>query len=337
MQATSHTDLDNRSNQNEQENIIGNCLKVLTYESSMKGEWNDFVRNAKNSHFFFIRNYMEYHSDRFKDNSLLIYNDKEKLIALLPANRVETTLYSHQGLTFGGLIVSDSMKVVTMLEIFDALKIYFKNNGITKLIYKALPYIHHIKPAEEDRYALFRNNATKICCEVNATITLDEPVKYSHGRKWSINKAKTEGMSLEESREFSSFWKLLEQVLNEQHGAKPVHNLAEIEMLANAFPKNIKLFTASKNGELLAGAVIYENKKIAHLQYVANGELGRQIGALDLLIDHLIQVEYKDKKYFNFGISNEQCGRVLNDGLIDQKERFGARAVAYDTYEWIID
>ena len=38
------------------------------------------------------------------------------------------------------------------------------------------------------------------------------------------------------------------------------------------------------------------------------------------------------ERYFDFGISNEQGGRKLNRGLIDQKEGFGARAVVHDHY-----
>jgi hypothetical protein len=312
-------------------------VKIIPYELSKKTFWDDFVRNAKNSHFFFLRDYMEYHGNRFEDASLMIYSDNDSLIALLPANRVGTTLYSHQGLTFGGFIVSDGMKVVVMLEIFNALKHYLNSQGITSVIYKAIPYIHHNKPAEEDRYALFIHHANLMYREVNATIYLDEPIKYSHGRKTSISKAKNAGLKLEESTDYNAFWKLLLHVLEEQHGVKPVHSLAEIEKLATRFPRNIKLYIASKDNDLLAGAVIYENARIAHLQYVANGHLGRQIGALDLIIDNLIKNVYKQKKYFNFGISNEKNGLVLNEGLMDQKERFGARAVSYDTYEWKIE
>jgi len=309
---------------------------ILPYDIDKKNTWNDFVRIAKNRHFFFYREYIEYHGDRFEDASLMIYDDSSKLIAILPANRVGQILYSHQGLTFGGLLMSDAMKLEVMLEIFKALQLYLKAQGILSVVYKAIPYIHHIIPAEEDRYALFMHNAALISREANATIYLDEPIKYSDGRKWSIRKAKKEGIDLEQGADFKTFWELLSSVLYEKHKVKPVHSLEEIERLALLFPRNIKLYTAKKSGELLSGAIVYENSRIAHLQYVANGALGRQVGALDLLIDHLIQSVYRSKKYFNFGISNEEKGRVLNAGLMDQKERFGARTIAYDTYEWTL-
>ena len=62
------------------------------------------MSKGKNSTFLFQRDFMDYHSDRFMDHSLLVFKD-EKLIAVLPGNQVDNTVYSHQGLTYGGLIV----------------------------------------------------------------------------------------------------------------------------------------------------------------------------------------------------------------------------------------
>jgi len=308
-------------------------MKIIIYTSKFKKNWDTFVANSKNGHFFFFREYMEYHSDRFKDFSLLVYDKQDKLIAILPANINNNILYSHQGLTFGGFLINDKMKTETMLEVFSELKIFSKNNNIKKIIYKCIPYIYHIKPSEEDRYALFRNNAKLIRRDVTSTIYLTEQIRYSKGRKWSINKALKAHIEICESSDYKVFWGLLINVLEKNHSAKPVHLLREMEKLVNSFPKNIKLFLAKKGNITISGALIYENTNIVHTQYLANSELGRETGALDLLIDHLIKNIYKNKKYFDFGISNEDDGQYLNSGLISQKEGFGARAIVHDFYE----
>ena len=82
--------------------------------------------------------------------------------------------------------------------------------------------------------------------------------------------------------------------------------------------------------------MVFENTQIVHTQYLANSIIGRDVGALDFVIDKLINEIYKDKKYFDFGISNENDGRFLNAGLIAQKEGFGARAVVHDFYELMV-
>ena len=308
-------------------------MKVIQYTANHAKRWDEFVKNTKNNHFFFQRDYMEYHRDRFEDHSLLVVDENEKLIAVLPANIKDGILYSHQGLTFGGFLIDDKMRTETMLEIFESLKIFSNQAGIKKIIYKCIPYIYHIKPSEEDRYALFRNHAKLIRRDVSSTVNLTEQIRYSKGRKWTVNKAKKENIKIIESDDYKSFWTLLSNVLESKHKAKPVHSLDEMTLLADKFPKNIKLYLAEKDGIVIAGALLYENKHIVHTQYLANSETGRATGALDLLIDHLIKEVYNDKKYFDFGISNEDDGNYLNTGLISQKEGFGARAVVHDFYE----
>ena len=308
-------------------------MKIIKYSKEYKDQWDNFVKQAKNSHFFFHRDYMEYHSDRFEDFSLLFFDKKDKLIALLPANIKDDTLYSHQGLTFGGFLVDYKMKTAIMLDIFAKLKEFLKEKGIRKLIYKCIPYIYHKLPAEEDRYALFINDAKLFRRDVTATIDLTNKIKYQEQRKRAIKKAIKNGLIVEKSKDFEQYWKVLKRILRDKHNSKPVHSVDEIIKLHNLFPENIKLFVAKKDNEILAGTVIFENENIVHTQYLANSEKGRELGALDLVIDKLINEVYEDKKYFDFGISNENNGRYLNIGLINQKEGFGARAVVHDFYE----
>lgn len=307
-------------------------MLIKRYSQELKLVWDDFVSKSKNGHFMFNRDYMDYHSDRFDDHSLIIEDSKGKVIALLPANIKDKTLYSHQGLTFGGFIIDEKMKTESMLDIFTSLKSYLKDEQINKLIYKCIPHIYHTLASEEDRYALFRHNAQLTRREVTSTIYLEEKIRYSKGRKWSINKAKKEELTAVKSHDFDTFWSILESVLKSQHGTSPVHTLAEIESLASLFPNNISLYLTFKNDEPLAGAVLYENFNTVHTQYLANNDLGREIGALDFLTDYLIKEVYQDKKFFDFGTSNEQEGMVLNTGLIAQKEGFGARAIVHDFY-----
>jgi hypothetical protein len=65
---------------------------VKKYDQNDYKIWNDFVAQAKNATFLFHRDFMEYHKDRFEDFSLLVYQD-EKLISILPANKVRNAVY----------------------------------------------------------------------------------------------------------------------------------------------------------------------------------------------------------------------------------------------------
>jgi len=309
-------------------------IEIKCYTKEYNKQWEEFLSNAKNSHFFFHRDYMEYHSDRFEDFSLIIKNEKGKIIALLPASREKETLVTHGGLTFGGFITGEKMTAGEMLEVFAETKEFLLNEGISKVIYKCLPCIYMRYPAEEDKYALFINEAKLIRRDISSTIYLPERYKYQKGRKWMVNRGKKYGIEVRESKDFKAFMELENSVLSEYHDTKAVHTAEEIGRLADLFPENIHLYVGELAGELLAGTIIFENGNVVHTQYMANSEKGREMGALDRVIDFLIMEKYSDYRYFDFGISTENQGKYLNKGLIGQKEGFGGRAIMHDFYEW---
>lgn len=307
-------------------------ITIKPYLSENKAIWNEFIENSKNGIFMFNRNFMEYHSDRFIDNSLMFF-DNDNLIAVLPMNIRDKVLYSHQGLTYGGFITDEKMKQHKMLECFEALKQYMQANNIEKLIYKIIPHIYHKTPAEEDLYALFKNDAKLLKLEPSTTIYLKNPCKMPKGRKAQISRAKREGVEIQESKDFKTFIDLENKILAEYHDTKAVHTAEELELLHFRFPEQIKLYIASLNNEVIAGTLIFEYENVVHTQYMASNKISREIGGLDLLIKTLIDKYQNTKMYFDFGISTENNGQFLNEGLISQKEGFGGRTTVYQTFE----
>lgn len=308
-------------------------IEITNYNPKLHNNiWNIFNKDSKNGLFMFDRNYMDYHSDRFKDNSLIFYED-EKPIALLPCNMSQNTLYSHQGLTFGGFIVDENMKQNKMLECFEILKEYMKKNNFKKFIYKSTPYIYHKIPAQEDLYALFRNNAKLFRIDCSTTIDLQNILKMSDLRKRCIKKAQNNKVEITLSEDFEAFVMLLNSVLQKQHGVNAVHSAEELKLLYSRFPQNIKLFVAKFNKEIIAATLLFIYDDLVHTQYLAANEKAREIGALDLLIKTLIDEFTKSKKYFDFGISTENGGQFLNQGLISQKEGFGGRTIVHNIFE----
>ena len=126
--------------------------EITRYTAAQSAEWNEFVERSKNGTFLFHRSYMDYHADRFTDHSLMVWN-KGRLSALLPANEHDGTLYSHQGLTYGGLITNQHTTTAFVCDTFEAINNYLAQQGITQVIYKAIPWPYHLLPAEEDLYA----------------------------------------------------------------------------------------------------------------------------------------------------------------------------------------
>ena len=123
-------------------------FKIVRYNAVQADEWNQFVAQSKNGTFLFDRQYMDYHADRFHDHSLLFYRD-EKLYALFPANENGNILYSHQGLTYGGLVMGTEATTVHVMECFQLLRQYLLDHDFHRVVYKAIPWIYHQIPAEE--------------------------------------------------------------------------------------------------------------------------------------------------------------------------------------------
>lgn len=303
-------------------------MEVRRYSAEMAEAWNDLNRRAANGHFMFDRGFMDYHADRFADASLVVLDDGQP-VALLPANLKDDEAWSHQGLTFGGLVHA-GLGAARTLAALDACAEALKAIGAASLTYKALPWIYARGPAQEDLYWLFRRDAGLLRRDVSAAIDYRARGRVSSRRERGAKKAAAAGLSFGRSQDWAGFWGLLEGVLAERHGAAPVHSLAEIELLAGRFPEEIALFTATDTDGPQAGVVMFRTAQVAHAQYIAAGPQGRETGALDGLFQHLIGAHAETHRYFDFGISNTDGGRVLNEGLMRQKEEFGASAVVHD-------
>lgn len=307
-------------------------MEVVEVSRELEASWDDFVARARNGHFLFQRAFMTYHADRFAEASLLVMN-RGRVVGALPANRRGDVVYSHQGLTFGGLLVDDA-GVSEVMAMLDACAAALHAAGARRLLYKPAPWIYHRRPAQEDLYWLFRRDARLVRREVTCSLRTGHAGPVSALRRRGAAKALRAGLTFHRSGDFDRYWRLLSEVLAARHDAKPVHSVDEIKRLAAAFPKGISLHVAEDpDGEMLAGVVIFQTTEVAHTQYIATGPRGRELGALDGLFTHLIGTLGPQVSYFDFGTSNADDGRTLNAGLIAQKEGFGASAVAHDSYE----
>lgn len=312
-------------------------IRVERYSSENKTAWNQFNKNSKAPLFMFDRGYMDYHSDRFYDHSLMLYRD-DKLIALLPANEKDGALISHGGLTYGALIVDSEIKQHTVIDCFFCIKDYMYANNLRTFVYKPVPHIFHELPCEEDLYALFLIGAQLKSVSVSTVIDLHSPLKMPKGRKAQISRAVREGVKvkcLEDKKSFDCFFEIENAVLESRHNTHAVHTSDELFLLKERFPDNIHLYCSEYNNEIIAGVVMYEYNQVIHTQYMGANDIARQIGALDLIVKTLIEKYGTYKHWLDFGISTENEGRLLNEGLIAQKESFGGRSNIYQS--WILE
>lgn len=306
-------------------------VEAIAYEPALREQWDALVRRARARHFLFERAYIDYHSDRFEDASLLVAR-KGAPLAALPASRHGDEVRSHGGLTFGGLLGGDDLTTARAVEAVACALEAWRARGVRRVVWKPVPHIYHLLPAEEELYALAVHGARLVAREVSCALPGGGGAPYSDERRRAVRKGTSHGLVVGRSDAFEEFIAMERDVLAARHGVEPVHTAEELRLLADRFPEQIKLYEAREAGELVAGVVVYETPAVAHAQYIGASDAGRALRAGDAVVHHLLTEAYAGKPWFDFGISNERDGS-LNAGLARNKEGFGARAVVHDRYE----
>ena len=309
-------------------------FEIVRYSAKKADEWNQFVAQSKNGTFLFDRQFMDYHADRFRDHSLMVYRDR-RLYALLPANEKDDVLVTHGGLTYGGLVMSRQCSAKGVLDVFTAMNDYLRQQNFQHVIYKAIPWIYHQLPAEEDLYALTSVcNARLTIRDISSAIVATRRMKFAESRRSGLRKAQRAGLTIAESDDVETFWHILNDNLTTKYGVRPVHTADELRLLRSRFPERIRLWLAYRGQTPVGGTLLFLTPQVLHTQYISATPDGKAIGAIDLLFDHLINNVYADCPYIDFGKSTVSDSADLNEQLIFQKEGFGARAICYDTYEY---
>lgn len=331
-------------------------MTIIPYSINKKELWNQFISHSKNGTFLLHRNFIDYHAETYFDCSVFVFEDAEisdveenvdldsaHLVAVFPANWVEAEkcVYSHQGLPYGGLVLRDEVTTKEVASILQAIMLYYRRYlQAEKLIYKPIPYIYSTYPFAEDLYTLFRSSAKLVDRKLSSVVSIKSPIRMQPLRVRLAKHAIDFGYYIDRLTDgdiegLNEYWNLLVQE-KESHGQKPDHTLDDISRLILNFPKEIKLYLVRSGRSIVAGAVIFECKRVAYVYYLASTEEGRKQGALDLLFRHLINERYKLYDYIDMGPSCYEDGADVNESILAQKEEFGGRAICYDTYEVLL-
>ena len=307
-------------------------------EASDHAAWDALVAASSTGTLLHTRRFLSYHGDRFADRSLVLENDTGNWCGVLPA-ALDTAdgsiVVSHPGISYGGLLHSGELTGLKAVRALRTICSHYSGQGIRLLRYKAVPWIYHRRPAQDDAYALFRMNAKLYRRDLSTAIDLSARGRLSERRRRGIDRARKQGVEVVEGfAAAGAFWDVLAENLAARHGVKPVHTLEEIALLHSRFPNEIKLLVAEHGGVVVAGALLFQTDRVSHAQYIAATPKGRELAALDAVFDVAIRRASADgRRYFDFGISTEQGGQVLNEGLYEFKADFGGSGVVHDFYE----
>ncbi|WP_156152410.1 hypothetical protein [Flammeovirga sp. OC4] len=306
-------------------------FRIRKYIASDHKQWDNFVDECMQPHFFFHRSYMEYHKDRFTDASLIVEDKNENIVALFPSSSANGVVSSHAGLTFGGLLYKRRTFVQKIIKILALIETYYANLGVHKMTYKVMPYIYKSEQGEEDLYALYMNNWKLVRRDFSTIVKKDSSLISDRSRRKNNTIALQNQIEVLPSEDITAFWNLLNQNLKDRHNVNPTHSLEELQLLIRLFPDNIKLVGGFKDGEMLGGALLFLTPYVCKIQYSVNSLKGREFKVLDAVF--LSVINDNQRPYVDFGHSSENEGKFLNEGLSKFKFYFKGEASVCDFYE----
>jgi hypothetical protein len=321
-------------------------LKIEPFTGERESVWDDFVAGSRNGTLFHTRRFLAYHpADRFQDASLL-FMDGEKIIGVLPAAKKtedgKSTLVSHPGASYGGLVLPMGSGMKETGEMLGLVKDYAKAQKHRSVSFLRLPPASlQIESSEDQQYWLYQQGWKMTRCEMDGAVDLSgmresDVLESLTGKcRNMVRQAERAKVTVSLSEDFSTYWLLLEGVLKSRHGAHPTHSLAEIERLKSLLPEDIRLLAAFAAGKMVAGTVLVTiNSCALYTLYMAQDYEAQKFHPMHLVLVEALKLAIREKcRALHLGVSTEDGGKKANEGLFFFKESFGCRPVRRESWQ----
>lgn len=297
-------------------------LQVVPYSPRFASAWQEVLVAAPNATLLHRRSYLEYHEERFRDVSVLVFSRNHPL-AVFPAHQEGNEVYSHRGLSYAGL-VHRSCSFHQTMQLYRHLLQYYSEQGVSALVLHPTPIVYASECADPLPYLMYLAGAETIDMKLTQAIAL--PLVLAHkGRKATVSRAGKSGLEIRLQEDVGEFWDaLLVPNLLLRYGRKPTHTREEMRYLKSMHPDSIYQYTVFEAETPVAGSTVYETPTCLHTQYLASNARGRELHALDLLVYHLATEVAGKKRYLDFGHSHQPKGGAINRSLFRWKQSFGA-------------
>ncbi|RMF09944.1 MAG: GNAT family N-acetyltransferase [Candidatus Neomarinimicrobiota bacterium] len=317
-------------------------MHVERYTPEHEARWEEFVSRSNNGTLFHTRRFFQYHPPgRFQDHSL-IFRKKGTWRAVFPAAEVREQerrlLWSHPGASYGSLVVPEALAFREALDLISRLVEYARREGFEGIRLTLPPTIYQKRLSNYIDYALLRQGFTYSRREVSSILFLESTVeanlaKFKPAHRRAVKKALRSGVTVRESEEWTSFYRILQQNLWTRHNVNPTHTLDELVHLKHLFPDRIRLFGAYLDRTLIAGVVNFIcNRDVVMAFYISHDEAYAEYRPVNLLFYSIFDWAIREGfRVFDFGIFTVR--EEPNLGLARFKENFGASGLFRDTLE----
>ena len=299
---------------------MGISIRVSLYNSGNRGAWDSLVRETEPGLLLHQRLFMEYHKNIFQDFSLCFWRENS-LVAIAPANIRNRIWISHEGLTFGGIIVKDSA-FTKLNEYIREMDKFLIANKIEESKITLPSNSFYFKPSNSINFALIENGYELTETHLNQVLIINSKLpskKISNARS-----AENKGIFISTNLNFlQDVYEIIKVNLNLKYEIEPVHSLNDITYLCSKFPDQIRIHAAIHEGKVIAGAITLKSKFALHIQYLGASKDGKRLRAQDLLVYELNNLSNNEMLNLSFGKSTSGKNADLNSNLYNFKKEFG--------------
>ena len=322
-------------------------ISIVPYTDEYMDRWDSFVMSQSvNGTMLQTRKFLNYHpKGRFTDSSLLVLKGTE-IIAVIPANIVvkdkQRILYSHQGSTFGGIVISkNNIKVSVVTKIFEELNRYCIDNRINEAVFKLTSWLYSSSNSELLDYMFF-NQGYSCSMEVGYFVDFahyneDTSSNYSSSIRRHYKASEKNGLLFRELVDRDGIALFYETLLDnyKKFDADPVHTLEDLYLLKEQVIKDkVRFFGVFKEDIIVASSMVFDfNHRVFHTQYLATKSSYNRLYANEYLYTGLLNKGREEGfQYLSFGTSTLDKGKVLNYNLAQYKEQYGTDQYVNRTY-----
>jgi len=322
-------------------------MEIVTYSERYEEAWDRFINNESlNGTFLQTRRFLNYHPEgRFEDHSLM-FMIGTNLAAVIPGNVVctstEKILYSHQGSTFGGIILGKQHKKIDDIEmIFQSLEEYLQQHGFTKIVLKMTSGLYSRQQLDVLEYFLFLHGFEQTC-EIGYYIDFsnyDEEIEknFRASTRRNYKRALKNALTFTRLESDLQIEKLYAVICNNhlKFNMKPIHTLKELlEFKNRCLTKIVRFYGVYYEDCLIAGSMVFDfEKQVFHTQYLASDQTMLSLYVNEYLYKNLIEAARQEGfSRISFGTSTLEHGRVFNKSLAKFKEGFGTTEYVNRTF-----
>lgn len=321
-------------------------ISIRRIEEYDRDRWTDFVLRSNNGTSFHLLDFIDYHPEgRFQNHHLIAENGKG-IVSVIPGALSEREdgiwFRSYPGASYGGPVIGDSLGLMNLEQLIDALESYCKSRGWTGIEMTPPPIIYYRRPHNYLEFALIKRQFKYRKRELTAVIDLTRlgeelNLGFRSSAIRGVKKARKSGVTVEENPDFSLFYHVLESNLQQRHGVKPTHTLEELEKLRNLLGKNrIRQFIARKDGVVLAGMVMFHcNPRVTLAFYISHDQELQALRPVNLVYMEVIRWA-KQMGYHYIDLGTFTLNMDVNYGLCRFKESFSARGIFRNTMYGIV-